>query len=455
MKTTAKLTFTVLLFMVSILQVHSQQTTQMGPTVDWSQANWMDQNVDNTAISQTSSGEDWLYGVKKYYDPTHTQIGYVTCGYSFLGVTPTPGSPLDYQKVANYLTPACFNYSEQPVLDLNTNTYHFPSGSYNCVEFETDTFKRSVSFGKISVKDLKGNPLWTNRYDVGDLVNVVEVSDGFIAVGQNATKKDFNGNNIPYYSPLNSSNPMILNCADAHSTGHIYVVKTDFNGNIIWQAMYGQSASDGSANDNANNNYGFGYDLIQSSNGDIICVGVATNVTGVTNGNSDERGFVFEVSSTTGALVHSFFAPLSSVPTSQIAHPGLQPYYNGLLGICEIGATQKYVAVGRSFLSANGTPSGINYLEFTKATIISLDQNLNLNSAWGTNNPVFISSQGLGDHTAFNNNTSNTSLYSDPTKIGNNTNIWAVNYHSSNQILIPLVADCSNCAYLEAEGMVI
>lgn len=47
--------------------------------------------------------------------------------------------------------------------------------------------------------------------------------------------------------------------------------------------------------------------------------------------------------------------------------------------------------------------------------------------------------------------TSNTSLYTQPNTFA--SNIWNVTYHSAgNQILIPLVSDCSNCNYTGAEG---
>ncbi|MEA3505239.1 MAG: T9SS type A sorting domain-containing protein, partial [Bacteroidota bacterium] len=127
--------------------------------------------------------------------------------------------------------------------------------------------------------DANGNEEWYQCYGGSGhdgIIHILELEDGYI------------------FSAVGSSNDGDLESSGWHGSKDIWLVKTDFSGNIIWQKCYG-----GSDNEEAQN-------VFQTSDGGFIVFGTTNSSNGDVVGNPSNPGlssiWVFKISST-GELI--------------------------------------------------------------------------------------------------------------------------------------------------------
>lgn len=227
--------------------------------------------------TKANSGEDWFYDVKLATDASNNPMGFIGVGYS------------------------SFVNSETPLND--DNCYEFVNGSGLCDEFEYTGWVKGNPRPKMALVDLKGNLLWYKSYGErngtvglnGRFYNVIQTSDhGFLAVGRLKISSTANG--IGYNPDATHPLGYDLVCNDSNGTKG-YVVKTDINGNVLWQFTYGYVDDPSIADD-------FGsvvYDAVETANAYLIC-GRADNI-----GQGYTRAAVIKINKSNGQLLSKVF----------------------------------------------------------------------------------------------------------------------------------------------------
>ena len=250
---------------------------QTGPGLNWNRDHWygMDDNIE-----QDESGEDWYYDISTYSEEDII-VGYVAAGYS--------------STLNDFGSFNCMDCGEFAV---------------ECDEFESENFKRGCVYPKLAEMDKNGEVEWYEIYTKGQgwFRQVIQLDDesGYIAVGQIKYDGGENPGDLAYYF---EGDPYYLpECAvpEGHIPGDpipkyelMYVVKTDMEGEILEEAVYGI------ANPGIENLIDFtsdAYGVIQDDDGNLIIAGYAEKLWNNPITMEDEkrrRGYVVALNPTT------------------------------------------------------------------------------------------------------------------------------------------------------------
>jgi hypothetical protein len=208
--------FTGLLLFVTIATAEAQ-----APDVEWRQRYWS-HDVAGNWISPSISGEDWWYDhVTSRANGSGAINGFICAGFFSL--------PNIWTNENDY--GGC--------IDLTA-----PSTSYDCSSFETPTFMRGSVMTTISLVDQNGLPQWVKKFAPGELFRVIQTSDGdYVAVGYTRATR-MSANEVLSYNPGQepgevSDNFVGRGCSSEPVAPHVYVIKVDATGNLLWQHLYG------------------------------------------------------------------------------------------------------------------------------------------------------------------------------------------------------------------------
>ncbi|MFN7912237.1 MAG: T9SS type A sorting domain-containing protein [Bacteroidota bacterium] len=427
MKKSIKLSYIIIFCQILFGNEIPAQTGNVGPVIEWRKLTWGDDDFQGLPQSQNNSGEDWWYDVVNHYDVSGKHIGYFTCGYTSWAISPT-----QYNSAKALFTYPCFDFDAKTNLGFDPQTNLFSTSG--CADRLTPTRKYLFTKGNIALNDLNGNMLWCKAVNIGEIQKVIRVVDGVIGIGIHAGNAlDLGGGNL-IYNPTTTNNTDVINCPPSSQfdpdSRKMMVVKLDFDGNLVWKYTYGMTAnSNGSTPNPTYIEKSEGYSILNSSNGNLICCGNTVINNGAT------QPFILELTQS-GLILNKKVFPLIQPPANLIANPGLVNGGYSFLAITEVANTQNYVLAGKSFFYE---PSGgINYNEFVKGFVMSLDAGFNLVTSW-TQNPKFF--QG-------NPSDPNINISNFTTPPAYNTSIWSVDYYpSNNEILVPVISNCNFCAY--------
>ncbi|MGB4929640.1 MAG: hypothetical protein WBP43_06705, partial [Chitinophagales bacterium] len=240
---------------------------QTGPGLNWNRDHWY--GIDDN-IEQDESGEDWYYNISPYKDED-VIVGYVAAGYS--------------SRLNDFGSFNCMDCGEFDP---------------ECNEFETEYLQRGCIYPKIAEMDENGHVEWYEIYTKGQgwFRQVIQLDDesGYIAVGQ--IKYDggddpgdlvYNFEGDQFYLDECTSTPYEL----------MYVVKTDMEGEILEEAVYGIADPDV---DNPTDFMSEAYGVIQDDDGNLIIAGYAEKLWYNPITMEDEkrrRGYVVALNPTT------------------------------------------------------------------------------------------------------------------------------------------------------------
>lgn len=253
------------MFCVNILFNNSSLAQLSSPNIEWRELSWYPTKPNGQPQTQAQSDEDWWYNHQNvYYNGLHE--GYVACGYSgFINHTIQNG---------------CLNTS-----------LHSP----NCTEMETPGNVTGSTYGTIGKLSLQGKLEWIKYYNEGELNSVIQTSDGgFLAVGYTKSTHDKNGTPLAYNPESITSSQYFIPNTHCNETvfnkRHATVIKTDSQGNVIWNYLYGFVDYTIDNGISAYVKTSKAFDVIETSNGYKI-VGDAET----TNNTGKAYVFVFDI----------------------------------------------------------------------------------------------------------------------------------------------------------------
>lgn len=205
--------------------------------------------------------------------------------------------------------------SPRGILSHNNSLILFGNSSGG-IELDKSESNRGYGDGWIICIDTNGTKIWdkTFGHTGNDIITKgLALNDGYLFAG---------------HSDSNSGNDKSENC---YGQNDIWIVKTDFNGNKIWDKTIGSA----------------GYEQLYSvlyQNNEIIIIGNTDDVTGSGNlgiiaENNNTDGFIAKLNNTNGNLisVHSFDKPLKSISTLP----------NGNFIITSYDSENKDIVIGR------------------------------------------------------------------------------------------------------------
>lgn len=227
----------VVILVVSIffsypVYIQGQAGFAQEPMVQWEMASWSPTDPPGNPETQASSGEDWAYDVKVSYS------GGQPDGYIFSGYSTFPG-------------------------------YQFPAAPF-CLEPYFS--QQGCAMAKLFKTDLLGNVLWYKNYgnNGAELRRVIQTSDGgYLGIG-----RSFEHNSaLVLYNPTNSSPGITIHCSPPQTPcrRHMYLVKTDIDGELEWQYIYGLMDDPDTAGDPIEE--GEALNAVEMPNGHIRVVG--------------------------------------------------------------------------------------------------------------------------------------------------------------------------------------
>lgn len=264
------------------------------PGLAWQKSYWNSEDPINgiTGISQKNSGEDWNFNVKPVIE-NGLISEYVYAGYSTIR-----------------------NKCVAPNSCGKKFTLPQPCQNVEWINFETSNNVRGVTVPKLMATDINGNQKWYKTYGhvmgvgyfTGSCTTAVQttVHPGYVACGS----YEGVGSSVRYNSTLSTPNNHLINCQIDPSNSnktirHLYVLKTDEDGNELWSATYGMEDNLADAEFLG----GSGEDIIEDSNGDLIIVGMVTvneyNVAtslGLSNLKNDKI-FILKIDGQTGNII--------------------------------------------------------------------------------------------------------------------------------------------------------
>ena len=189
------------LFLAYPAYVQQQAGFAQEPKVQWEMASWAPYDPPGNPETQATSGEDWAYDIKLSYNGGQPD-GYIYSGYSGF-----PG-------------------------------YQFPAPPFCPGSFLTTP---GCAMAKMFKTDLLGNLIWYKSYgrNDGELRRVIQTSDGgYLGIGRSFEHNSL----ILRYNPTNTSPGIApINCSPPQvpCRRHMYLVKTDINGDVEWEYIYG------------------------------------------------------------------------------------------------------------------------------------------------------------------------------------------------------------------------
>jgi len=229
----------IILFLVVNINILKSQNP---PSVEWQYSYWPNQNPwTGSFTNQNNSGEDWIFDLRLNRDNLGNVDGFICSGYSTF---------------------------------LNQEASANPYGCVNCIDlvpaydqFEDQTHRKGCNKGKLIKLDLQGNKQWYKTYSTNYswFNTAIQTSDhGYLAVG---VTQDLD----KYYNPTSALPTNSFVCGNDINRRHIYIVKTDANGNVQWEYIYGYSNNLITALDSR----GEAWDVVEMPNGNYKVVGSA------------------------------------------------------------------------------------------------------------------------------------------------------------------------------------
>lgn len=365
------------------------------------------------------SGEEWWYSHKNVYNAQGTHVSYVTVGYTSLVST------IDTYTNAQQL----FNEGlDSPYNPIIPSVYRYDTLIDGCGDRDYSGEKRTPARGNIGLNDLQGNMIYCKSKTIGALEEVIQDPvnpDYFYVVGAHLGVKPYSDKiNFLRYNPT-SSNPndnfslSHLNVTPGYKNdvSHLYVAKIRSDGVIVWQALYGYLDYTNSPLA-AYECISYGYDIIKSSNGNLIVTGFGQTVS---NANSAGFPLLLEIDPSTGYLVKKLSLPLNQNGFVPITN-SINGYADGGIGhsLIEMDETGNY-AVATTCYFGNTNSNDNNY-----AYIWNIDHDFNISSTWPSN-PICL--RGFGPQYF-------------------NSTISEIKYHKGlKQLLVPIIKDCNTCAH--------
>jgi hypothetical protein len=391
------------------------------PAIEWTNVSWSDEDIYDNYQTQDNSGEDWWYSHKNAYNSAGQQVGYVSVGYTSL-ILRSEADFIKAQQVINEGPLSTYNPINHDLISTGSGTYiNFDFSSpvnlqEGCGDRDYAGEHRIGTRGNVALNDLNGNMLWCKALTIGEMGEVIQDGDFFYVVGTHDAARPYGIKTsfLPYNPTLvqPSNNFSLANVTYSGKIRHLYVAKLDFNGNIIWEAIYGMPNYSLSAYESAKS-VSYGYDLIKSSNGNIIATGYAQAST-----SDPFLPFVIEINPLNGYVLKQEQMPLISNTNSY----GFPNTGGEAHSIVEIANTGEYaIACVYAF---HNLPTSIQYDDYSRALVWLIDNNLQPSATW-SNNPI----QFIGNSPTFN------------------SNIWEVKYHQVKQeLLVPVINNSIWCA---------
>ncbi len=234
------------------------------PPTQWHRSDWFPEHPVNGPQTQDESGDEWWYDHKTSRDINGDINGFVCAGY---------------------MTGRNYFYDET----LDDGVYVSSAGTtWDCKYFETQNNQRGSLFAAMGLVSVDGKRLeWYKKFSLGTFFKVIQLDDGsYVGVGESKATRDVSGDPL-YYNPGQYPYPDNYFSSGDETTGfksHIYVVKVDNSGNLLWEyiygmqnfytdPLYGETPQASVAYDMSS----LGYDLIEAPSGNIRIVGQATS----------------------------------------------------------------------------------------------------------------------------------------------------------------------------------
>ncbi len=410
---------TVFLFIFKTINIIAQIVPP--PAYEWKKETWS--NTVLGANIRPESGENWWFSHKNLLSPSNQHIGYIAGGYTgfFFGNTLPEENAIF--SIYNEGVNSCFNTYPIPPPGITSYTG-------NCTttgDLAPPGKALSSVRGVVSRLDLSGNIIWETALTFGDINEIIQVGNFIYAIGTHNGAKNMPKTSFLRYNPTPSnlnntfdlSSPTFTNCNSPNGVGaaKAYIAKLDLNGNIIWENLYGYVDYNLNTSSEIWNALGYGSDIILNSDGYLY----ATSFHGfLSGGNTVLQGLVLKIDPITGYLINKALLPM---PTNLNTF-GQTYKWNVPQTICEIGNT------GNMAIGCKGCFTyfaGIGPDEY-RAVVYSIGTNLALNPGWSTN-PIDF--PPLSPPTATNKQ---------------NSNIYEVNYHSTNnEVLCAVMRECNFC----------
>ena len=241
------------------------------PAIDWQYSYWSSQHPDNgNYIPQNESGEDWFFDHKISLDKIKPESnGYICAGYSTI---------VEWAAEENN---GC--YSNNPL------------GCPKCHDFESYGNRRGSNLSVMSLVGLDGVSKWYHTYNEGWFYKVIQTSDGgYLGIGPTFSTEKPNGNPL-IYNPNqggNISNTFLngISCIKGSAKRKACLVKTDKNGIVQWQYIYGMEPFTGNGT-SAYSSGVMGWDVVETPDGSFRFTGCAEDP----NHNDLMRTFVIEI----------------------------------------------------------------------------------------------------------------------------------------------------------------
>jgi hypothetical protein len=391
---------------------------QLSPAIAWRKTTWVTKGLNGLPQTAEQSGEEWWYSHKNVYNSAGVHTSYVTVGYASLVSTISTFSAAQIMynegpdSPCNPITADIFNYNDMP---------------NGCSDRDYMGEIRTPVRGCIGMTDLNGELIYCKPKTNGALEEVVQDPidpEYFYVVGAHWGVRPFmdKTNFIPYNqtsaSPNDNFSITNLSVAPGYSNqvSHMYVAKIHVNGTVIWQGLYGYpdySPSPQITYESAS----YGYDIIKSSNGNLIAVGL----TQISNNPIGEGyPFIVEIDPSTGHLIKKAVLPVNRSGVMPITNNSNIQTSGGIAhSLIEIGLSGNYAISSAYYFNDN------NINDHNYALIWNIDHDFNVSADWSAN-PIEI--VGVGPEYF-------------------NSNVWEIKYHSGlNQLLVPVVRDCISCS---------
>ncbi len=406
----------LLLFLLCFIVLFTVNA-QLSPGIEWQKCTWSPGGLAGLQTQQ-QSGEEWWYSHKNVLNANGQHTAYITCGYTNLVSTAATytAAELMYnegpESPYNPITPATFDYTQLPE---------------GCSDRDYIGEHRTPSRGNVGLNDLQGNMIYCKPKTVGAIEEVIQdphdlnyayIVGVHLGIRPYKDKVNFISYNPTAANPDDNFSLTSLGVASSYTNecGHLYIAKVEIaTSKVIWQGLYGY-ADYSSSPLIAFECKSYGYDIIKSTNGHLIATGFS-QVTNIANGPG--YPFILELDPATGFLIKKVVLPLNGAE--------LKPMSNITSGYCTAGighALEEILPTGDYAIATVYSFGNTGPEDENNAFIWSLDQNLNLSTNW-QNNPIQI--PGVGPNY--------------------NSNVWEIKYHKAlNQLLIPVVRDCSKCS---------
>jgi hypothetical protein len=268
------------------------------PAVEWKRSDWYPEHPTSGSQTQEESGEDWWLDHKTSRDGQSAVNGFIAAGYS-----------------------SFVNYTNSEFgLD---GCLHAAPGAPACWLLETPGNVRGSVLAAMALVAPDGESLvWHHTYNEGWFNRVIQTSDGgYLAVGATAATRAASFAPL-YYNPNQTSGNTTdqfdagVACTIGDNVRHIVVVKTDADGLVEWEYLYGivpYSAGASAAYEAASE----AFNAIEQPGGGYRIVGHAVDPSFTYSCNGTQpltRAFMIEVASN-GHFVAGSFAGPTTLPS--------------------------------------------------------------------------------------------------------------------------------------------